>query len=64
MLQNEYNKKFKINYVPKIPSGDIKKTYANTNKAKKILRWKPKVQLKEGISKFVDWYKIYHVKSQ
>tara|TARA_B100001121_G_scaffold303202_1_gene316850 strand:+ start:1617 stop:2579 length:963 start_codon:yes stop_codon:yes gene_type:complete len=63
LLQTEYNKKFKINYISKIPNGDIKKTYANTNKAKKFLRWKPKVQLKEGISKFVNWYKVYHVKS-
>ena len=58
LLQNNYNKKFKILYSKKIPIGDIKKTFSNTKKAKKFINWKPKVNLKEGIKKFVDWYKI------
>ena len=60
LLQNNYNKKFKIIYSKKIPIGDIKKTFSNTKKAKKFINWKPKVNLKEGIKKFVDWYKIHH----
>ncbi len=60
LLQNNYNKKFKILYSKKIPIGDIKKTFSNTKKAKKFINWKPKVNLKEGIKKFVDWYKIHH----
>ena len=60
LLQNNYNKKFKITYLKKIPIGDIKKTFSNTKKAKKLINWKPKVNLKEGIKKFVDWYKIHH----
>tara|TARA_A100001388_G_scaffold264478_1_gene235792 strand:- start:281 stop:1243 length:963 start_codon:yes stop_codon:yes gene_type:complete len=59
-LQNNYNKKFKIIYSNKIPIGDIKKTFSNTKKAKKFINWKPKVNLKEGVKKFVDWYKIHH----
>ena len=58
LLQNNYNKKFKILYSKKIPIGDIKKTFSNTKKAKKFINWKPKVNLKEGIKKFVDWYKF------
>ena len=60
LLQNNYNKKFKILYSKKIPIGDIKKTFSNTKKAKKFINWKPKVNLKEGIKKFVEWYKIHH----
>ena len=37
--------------------GDIKKTYSNVNKAKKIINWQPKTSLKVGIEKFVQWYK-------
>jgi UDP-glucuronate 4-epimerase len=60
LIETNYNKKFKIIFSKKIPVGDIKKTYSNTQRAKKYINWKPKVNLKEGIKKFVDWYKIYY----
>jgi UDP-glucuronate 4-epimerase len=60
LIEKNYNKKFKIIFSKKIPVGDIKKTYSNTQRAKKYINWKPKVNLKEGIKKFVDWYKIYY----
>ena len=56
-LQIFYNKKFKINYTNNIPIGDIKKTFANTYKAKKLINWKPKISLKQGVKKFVNWFK-------
>ena len=56
-IQKYYGRKFKIKFTNNIPSGDIKKTFANTFKAKKTIRWKPKVSLAEGIKRFVDWYK-------
>ena len=40
-----------------VPLGDIKKTYSNVSKAKKTINWDPKTNLKDGIKKFVDWYK-------
>ena len=55
-LENSYGKKFKIDFTDNIPLGDIKKTYSNTMKAKKIISWKPKISLKDGIKKFVTWY--------
>lgn len=61
-IQKHTKKKFKIQYTKNIPNGDIKKTYADTNKAKKLINWKPKTSLKEGIIKFIDWYKIYYGK--
>ena len=60
LIEKNYNKKFEIIFSKKIPVGDIKKTYSNTQRAKKYINWKPKVNLKEGIKKFVDWYKIYY----
>ena len=58
LIQKNYNRKFNISYTKNIPIGDIRKTYSNTNKAKKIIKWKPKISLEKGIKKFVDWYKL------
>jgi len=37
--------------------GDVPITYADITKAKRLLNYSPKTSLKEGIKKFVDWYK-------
>jgi UDP-glucuronate 4-epimerase len=59
-LQRNLKKKFNIKYKNFIPRGDIKKTYSNNRKIKKILKWSPKINLEEGIEKFVSWFKKYH----
>ena len=58
LLEVNYKKKYKIEYTKNIPNGDIKKTFSNVNKAKKLIKWRPKVNLDEGIKKFVNWYKL------
>tara|TARA_B110000503_G_scaffold142691_1_gene240381 strand:- start:1046 stop:2005 length:960 start_codon:yes stop_codon:yes gene_type:complete len=58
LIETNYKKKFKIEYTKNIPNGDIKKTFSNVNKAKKLIKWKPKVNLDEGIKRFVNWYKL------
>ena len=40
--------------------GDVRYTYANIKESKKDLRFKPKINLEEGLEKFVNWYKEYH----
>jgi UDP-glucuronate 4-epimerase len=40
-----------------MPSGDVPLTYADITKAERLLDYSPKTSLKEGIKKFVDWYK-------
>ena len=48
-------KKVKILFVKDRPGHDFR--YAlNSNKIKKKLKWKPKINLNQGISKTVDWY--------
>ena len=37
--------------------GDVEITWANINKAKRLLDWKPKVQIKLGLEKYVKWLK-------
>ena len=57
-LEKNYKKKFKIKFTNNIPLGDIKKTYSNVKKAKKLINWNPKTTLNDGIKKFVTWYKL------
>ena len=40
--------------------GDMYKTYSNNLKVKKMLNFRPSVNLKSGIKKFVNWYLDYH----
>ncbi|OUW67501.1 MAG: dTDP-glucose 4,6-dehydratase [Candidatus Pelagibacter sp. TMED202] len=48
-------KKVKIKFVKDRPGHDFR--YAlNSNKIRKKLKWKPKINLDRGISKTVDWY--------
>ncbi len=37
--------------------GDVSVTYADITKAKRMLKYRPKVKMKEGIQRFVEWYK-------
>jgi UDP-glucuronate 4-epimerase len=37
--------------------GDVSVTYADIIKAKRMLKYHPKVKMKEGIHRFVEWYK-------
>jgi len=37
--------------------GDMRHTHADIRKAQKILGYKPKTSLKEGIRSFIEWYK-------
>ena len=53
--------KAKIKYLPLQP-GDVLKTAADISESKKDLRFSPKIDIEEGMRKFVDWYKEYYGK--
>jgi len=40
--------------------GDVVATYANIDALVEAVGFKPATPLKEGMQKFVDWYKEYH----
>lgn len=46
--------------IKKLPDqiGDVPVTFANINKAQKLIGYSPKKNLKEGISLFYEWYKL------
>lgn len=47
-------------YMPMPPTGDVLKTSADVTLAAKELGYAPTTPLKEGIEKFIDWYKEYY----
>lgn len=46
------------NYLPMQP-GDVLETWANIDKAKRLLNYNPKINIEEGLARFVDWFKNY-----
>ena len=43
----------------KMQAGDVYKTWANVSQLNEITGYTPKVNLKKGIVKFIDWYLKY-----
>jgi UDP-glucuronate 4-epimerase len=58
-LEEVIGKKAKKNLLPMQP-GDVPSTYADTTALEKELGYKPKVDVKEGIEKFVKWYREFY----
>ena len=59
LLETKLGKKAKILF-KNIQKGDTKRTNADISESIELLGYKPKVKIKDGLSKFVDWYKIYN----
>ena len=51
--------KAKRNFVG-MQQGDIKETWADTSLINNLTGYKPKINITEGIGKFVEWYKSYY----
>lgn len=59
MIEEETGIKAKMEMLP-MQDGDVQSTFANTDKLNNATGFKPYTPLKDGISKFVDWYKDYY----
>jgi UDP-glucuronate 4-epimerase len=46
----------RIDYLPEQP-GDVPITYADVGKARRLLGYSPRVPIREGLHRFVDWYR-------
>jgi UDP-glucuronate 4-epimerase len=44
-----------------MPPGDVKRTYADINKAQELLDWAPKTPINEGLEKFSNWVRQYYI---
>lgn len=56
LLEKNLNKKAKVRFIPE-QSGDPPITFADIKKSKKLLNYKPRVGIEEGIKKYINWYK-------
>lgn len=59
LIEENLKKKAEKKYMPMQP-GDVKKTFANINKAKKMLNFNPQTKIEQGIKNFINWYKEYY----
>ena len=60
-LEKSLNKKAVINFLP-LQLGDVPDTCASIYNLNEKFNYKPSVNVNEGISKFVKWYKDYYEK--
>lgn len=41
------------------PAGSVKRRLADITKIKKLVNWTPKARLEDGLTKTIEWYKMY-----
>ncbi len=56
IVEGATSKKAKVFQRPS-SKASVEVTYADIGRARKVLGWKPKVSMKEGVSKFVSWFR-------
>lgn len=59
ILETKLNKKAKYKFLDMQP-GDVKTTFADTTALEQLISYKPKINLDQGISDFIDWYISYY----
>ncbi len=59
MIEETVGKKAEFEFLP-MQKGDALKSAADLTKAKKMLGYEPKTQIKDGVPKFVAWYREYY----
>lgn len=57
--ENELGKKAKINFMP-LQIGDVPETCADVSALKKAVGYQPDTKVKDGVKKFISWYKEYY----
>lgn len=60
-IENLCGRRANINVMPMQP-GDVPRTCADTSKAERLLGYKAKVGLEEGLRETLNWYQSYHGK--
>ena len=58
-LEKALGKKAKINFLPLQP-GDVPDTHADVNNLKLKFNYKPSTSITEGVTNFINWYKLYY----
>lgn len=58
-IEDATGRKAIMNFMP-IQPGDVPATYADVSALKELTGYKPKTPVREGVQKFVEWYKCYY----
>ena len=58
LIEEGLGKKAKINFMDMQP-GDVQKTHAGIKYSRQKLNYNPKTNIKDGIPKFLEWFKYY-----
>ena len=64
LLKEKYNGNIELVVSGKFRIGDIRHNIADLTKVNAVLGYKPQIDFKSGISKFVDWVKTQKVQSE
>jgi UDP-glucuronate 4-epimerase len=59
IIEEHLGKKAELNFLPMQP-GDVKETYADTADLALDFGFHPKTSIREGIGRFVEWYRAYY----
>ena len=59
MIEHSLDKKANINRLPERPE-DLPITFANLDKARRLLGYEPKVPIADGVGEFCEWYRNWH----
>ena len=60
LIEEALGKKAIKELLPMQP-GEVLETYADISKSQRMLGFTPKTRIEEGIKKFIDWYRDYHL---
>ena len=58
-IENSIGRKAIKEFLPMQP-GDVKSTYADTSNLESWINFKPRTSVKEGINKFISWYRSFY----
>lgn len=59
LIEKHLGKKAIVESVP-IPPGDVKETFADISKARRLIQYTPSVEIEQGIQRFLQWYLETH----
>ena len=61
LLPEDYNFESYKELIP-MQKGDVVETYSDTTKLEKDYGFRPNTSIREGLKKFIEWYKEYNKK--
>lgn len=55
LIESLVGRPARLEFFPSHPA-DVRATWANIDKAERLLAWRPQVSLRDGVARLVDWY--------